>query len=98
MKFDQLYEVFQQQGQKIPATGKTLKLVLEEGPIFIDMSGEATEISKSDREADCTVSTTIDTLQGLKDGSVNPMMAVMTGKIKVKGDMSIALKLQSMIA
>ncbi|MDP4712412.1 MAG: SCP2 sterol-binding domain-containing protein [Saprospiraceae bacterium] len=98
MNFDQLYDVFQAQGHKIPVIGKTLKLVLEEGPIYIDMSGEATAISKEDKEADCTVTTTTATLQGLKDGSVNAMMAVMSGKIKVKGDMSIAMKLQALLS
>ena len=31
----------------------------------------------------------------LKNGKVNPMMAVMTGKLKIKGDTGLAMKLQS---
>lgn len=98
MNFDQVFEVFQQQGHKVPTTGKTLKLVLDEGTIFVDMSGETTQVSKEDKDADCTITTTASILQGLREGTVNPMTAVMTGKIKVKGDMSIALKLQSLIS
>jgi putative sterol carrier protein len=30
-------------------------------------------------------------------GSLNPQMAFMTGKLKVKGDMSLALKLQAVL-
>ncbi|MBL0023782.1 MAG: SCP2 sterol-binding domain-containing protein [Saprospiraceae bacterium] len=33
----------------------------------------------------------------LKNGELNPMMAVMSGKIKIKGDMGLAMKLQSLI-
>lgn len=98
MDFDSLYQAFQAQEHKIPVIGKTLKLVLDEGPIFIDMSGETTEISKADKEADCTITTNTATLLGLRDGSVNAMMAVMSGKIKVKGDMSIAMKLQGLLS
>ncbi len=30
-------------------------------------------------------------------GSLNPQMAFMTGKLRVKGDMGLALKLQSIL-
>jgi putative sterol carrier protein len=33
----------------------------------------------------------------LKNGELNPMMAVMSGKVKIKGDMGLAMKLQSLI-
>ncbi|MFH1809615.1 MAG: SCP2 sterol-binding domain-containing protein [Pseudomonadota bacterium] len=35
---------------------------------------------------------------GIFEGSVNPQMAFMSGKLKVAGDMSLALKLQSLIS
>jgi putative sterol carrier protein len=38
-----------------------------------------------------------DTFTQLKSGSLNPMMAVMSGKIKIKGDMGLAMKLQALI-
>jgi putative sterol carrier protein len=33
----------------------------------------------------------------LKTGDLNPMMAVMSGKVKIKGDMGLAMKLQSLL-
>ena len=33
----------------------------------------------------------------LVKGELNPMMAVMTGKVKIKGDMGVAMKLQSLV-
>ena len=35
---------------------------------------------------------------GIFEGKVNPMQAFMMGKIKVKGDMGLALKLQNILA
>ncbi len=43
--------------------------------------------------ADCTISTKEDTFQGLLDGKVNVMTAVLFGKIKVAGDKGLAAKL-----
>ena len=56
------------------------------------------EISSDDNEATCTISTDADTMQSIMDGSSSPQAAFMTGKLKVAGDMSIALKVQSVIS
>jgi len=44
------------------------------------------------------ISTDADTMQSIMDGSSSPQAAFMTGKLKVAGDMSIALKVQSVIS
>ena len=46
-------------------------------------------------ESDCTIIMTGSLMEDLKNGKVNPMMAVMTGKLKIKGDTGLAMKLQS---
>jgi len=43
-----------------------------------------------------TLTATADDYLALVNGELNPMMAFMQGKIKVKGDMGLALKLQAM--
>ncbi len=48
---------------------------------------------ESDEEAACTLVADQDTFQGLFDGTVNPMAAMMGGDLKVEGDMSVAMKL-----
>ena len=55
------------------------------------------EITDDDVEAACTITTDMETFKGMYDKSVSPQAAFMTGKLKVEGDMGIALKLQSVI-
>ncbi len=49
-------------------------------------------------DANVTITMSIDDWNGIFDGSVNPMQAFMMGKIKVKGDMSLAMKLQNILS
>lgn len=44
-----------------------------------------------------TVKMTADDFAAMSSGSMNPMMAFMTGKIKVDGDLNSVMKFQSMV-
>jgi putative sterol carrier protein len=46
--------------------------------------------------SDVTISTSEDTFVKIASGEQNPTSAYMTGKIKVKGDMGAAMKLQKL--
>ncbi|MCC1492467.1 SCP2 sterol-binding domain-containing protein [Cognatishimia sp. F0-27] len=46
---------------------------------------------RTDRATDCTLSLTKDNLGKLLAGKLNPMTAVMMGKLRVTGDMTRAL-------
>jgi putative sterol carrier protein len=98
MTIDAILDQFKAKASSMPTIGKTMKIVLDEGTVFIDLSGDTPSISNEDREADCTITTTVETLEQLRSGSLNPMMAVMGGKVKIKGDMGVAMKLQSMLS
>ena len=63
--------------------------------LYIDGTGSSNEVSQEDKEADCTISIKEEDFIKLVGGKLNPMMAFMSGKIKVAGDMSVAMKLQS---
>ena len=78
--------------------GATMKFVMGSKIFHIDGTGAKNEFSQEDKPADCTVSMSEDAFEKLIDGSLNPMMAVMTGKIKITGDMSVAMKLQSLLS
>ncbi|MFV0475793.1 MAG: SCP2 sterol-binding domain-containing protein [Pikeienuella sp.] len=55
------------------------------------------EITREDMEADCTIRLSRKNLEKLLKGDMNPMTAFLTGKIKVEGDMSVALQLQTLL-
>ncbi len=59
------------------------------GAIMIDAGG----VRVADEEADVTLSADVDTFQSILAGDTNPTAAFMTGKLKVDGDMGMAMKL-----
>jgi putative sterol carrier protein len=54
-------------------------------------------VSEGDTGGDCTISTTEDTFERIVDGKQNPLTAYMTGKLKISGDVSAALKLNRLL-
>lgn len=69
---------------------KSIKLDLrEEGQIFI----QGTEAVAEDRDADCTISVAKDDFIAIAKREMNPMGAFMSGRLKVSGDMSVAMGL-----
>lgn len=90
-------EVIEKQAGNIDPLGAVIKFVLDDKPILIDGTGDTNTVSEEDNEADCTIITSAETIAKLKSGDLNPMMAVMSGKIKIKGDMGLAMKLQSLL-
>lgn len=59
---------------------------------------ESEWVKKTEGDAQCTITVKeSDDWVKLASGKMNPTMAFMQGKIKVKGDMSLALKLQSLL-
>jgi len=69
----------------------------DEGVIVIDGKATPNTVDNVDREADCTVNISSDNLAALLAGTLDPMTGFMTGKFKVAGDMSVALKLQRVV-
>ena len=65
-----------------------------EGCVMVDDSG----VREGDEEADVTLTADQETFQGMMDGDTNPTSAFMSGKLKVDGDMGMAMKLASALA
>lgn len=77
--------------------GDTIKFVLDDKSIMIDGTGDTNVLKEEDGEASCTITTSSDVFAQLQSGDLNPMMAVMGGKVKISGDMGLAMKLQSLM-
>jgi len=68
----------------------TAKFVIEdEGTIMLDENGARA----GDEEADVTLTADAETFQGILSGDLNPTAAFMGGRLKVDGDMGMAMKL-----
>ncbi|WP_428698546.1 SCP2 sterol-binding domain-containing protein [Stappia sp.] len=63
------------------------------GVIFV----QGSDVTNEDKDADCTITISQENLADLLAGELNPTMAFMSGKIKVAGDMSVAMKLGSIV-
>ncbi len=73
----------------------SIKIEIEdEGAMIIDENGA----SASDADADCTMTSDAETFQGILTGEVNATSAFMSGKLTVDGDMSVAMKLGSVLS
>ncbi len=66
----------------------------EEGVIVLSENSATTQ----DQDTDCTIKISQDNLSKLLTGKLNPMTGVMMGKLKVSGDMGVALGLSKLLA
>ena len=53
-------------------------------------------VTEGGEDADAVISTSEETFEKIVSGEQNPTSAYMTGKLKVKGDMGAAMKLQKL--
>ena len=64
-----------------------------DGAIMIDGTASPATVSNENGDADVTISTAMDVFDGIVSGSQNAQMAFMTGKLKVDGNMAVAMKM-----
>ena len=67
----------------------------DNGKLYID--GAAGKADNSDGPADATIKVDWDDFVKISQGAMDPTMAFMQGKLKVEGDMSVAMQLQSLM-
>lgn len=81
----------QEHGGKI---GTTIKFAFEDGNvILLDDSTSPATVSNEDIPAQCTVKISTENFIKLLEGEMNAMGAYMMGRLKIDGDMAVAMKL-----
>src|SRR5205085_2033601 len=64
------------------------------GTWTVEVDDGQVQVREGAGDADCTISTSAENFERILSGDQNPTTAYMTGKLKVKGDMGAAMKLQ----
>ena len=67
----------------------------DDGLIFVN--GNDNTVSNDDADADCTIKMSFENFEKMTAGELDPTTAFMMGKLKVSGDMSVAMKLSSVL-
>lgn len=92
---DLLEKAAAQLAEKVSGFDSSAKFELEGvGSIIVDADGARVD----DGDADVTMTADAETFEGIMSGDMNPTSAFMTGKLKIDGDMGIAMKLASVLA
>jgi putative sterol carrier protein len=64
-----------------------------EGVILID----GTSVTTTDGDADCTITMQLDDFEALAAGELDPTSAFMQGKMRIDGDMTVAMALGQLL-
>jgi putative sterol carrier protein len=81
------------------ASGLTAKYLFDisgAGKWVVDVDKGNVSVREGDEDADSTIEASEETFMKIVNGEQNPTTAFMTGKLKVRGDMGQAMKLQQL--
>jgi putative sterol carrier protein len=67
-----------------------------EGQWRVSVADGKLSVTEGGGDADATISTSAETFDKIVAGEQNPTTAYMTGKLKIKGDLGAAMKLQKL--
>jgi putative sterol carrier protein len=97
----EFFDGLQAQADPTKLAGMTNSYVFDiegEGQWFVNVQDGALSVTEGSGDADATISTTAETFEKIVAGEQNPTTAYMTGKLKIKGDMGAAMKLQKLFS
>ncbi len=99
MSLESLTKQLEQQAKFAPKIGYKILIDFgDDGVIFINGEEHPAVISNNDAgDAVTTMATSMPVFEGIMNGTKDPTVAVMTGKMKVTGKLGVALKLASIL-
>lgn len=76
----------------------TVKFLIDgEQVIHVDDNASPAEVTNEDKEAECTIKLKSSNFEKIINGDTNPMTAFMMGKIKVDGNMGVAMNINKIL-
>ena len=76
----------------------SVKFDIEDEGVILVAEGEVViENNPGDSDADVTISAALDTVREIFDGALSPTIAYMTGRMRIDGDMGLAMKLRQIL-
>lgn len=98
-KLKQMGDKIAEKHEQAGAIGAVFKFALDGdgGGTFIVNLKDKPGVTEGDGAADCTIRMTAQDFVDLTEGKANGQQLFFTGKLKVEGDMSLALRLQSLM-
>ncbi len=97
MSLQEVTDGLRQRTASKPPFGNSVKFAFAEGVILVDGTGAGNVVSNDDGPAQCTIKMTMDDFKAMAAGQLDGMTAFMTGKLKIEGDMGVAMKLQGLL-
>lgn len=102
--FQEIDKKLQEEGEQfVKKIGGVFAFKVKDGPNgqeatwFVDVkNGKGCVHNDTDKKADCTISMSDTDLLALMTGKMNPQTAFFQGKLKITGNMGLAMKLQSL--
>lgn len=98
MELTEIFDQMKVQVEDMDPIQAKMKLVMGEHIFLIDGTGERNIVSQDDVDANCVVKTDLNTFYKMKSGKLNPILALMEGKINIDGSMGLAFKMKSLLA
>lgn len=98
MTFENIEKTIREKLSYAPQLGAKIKLDFgDDGLILIDGTQTPAVMSNDDDDADTTFLCSLSLFNEIIDGTQDPTMAFMTGKLKIQGSMGYAMKISALL-
>lgn len=97
MNVDQIEAQMKSRALNFMGLGALVKFDFGNDALFIDGRTTPPQVSRTGGTPDTTLTISPENLVKLADGKLAPTLAFMTGKLKVSGNMGVAMKLANML-